>query len=80
MSTEIRVHLRPGAVRDLVRRDGLTNERVARDAGISRVYLQRLLSGDRNCSWELLLRLAAALRVEPTTIADIEAVAPQEVA
>ena len=65
------MELRVDAVKDLIRRDGLTNERVARDMLISRDHLQRLFRGDRECSWDLLLRLAAALRVLPTTIADV---------
>ena len=73
--SEVTVVLRAGAVRDLIRRDGDTIARVAERVGISRDYMHKLLAGDRPCSFGMLVRLAAALRVEPTTIADLSAVA-----
>lgn len=74
-----RVQLRGDAVRDLVNRDGLTQEQFARSAGMSRSYLHRLLEGERRCSWDQLIRLATALRVQPTTIAEITAESAAEV-
>lgn len=68
---DVRVELRPGVARDLLQRDGDTVAAWAERADISENYLYKLLAGERRCSWQLLCRLAAALRVQPTTIADI---------
>jgi len=68
---ELRVSLRVDAVKYLIRRERLTNERVAREMRIARDLLQRIFRGDRDCSWETPLRLAAVLRVAPTTIAQV---------
>lgn len=71
--TEVDVALRADAVRDLIRRDGSTIAATAGAMDISRDYLHKLLNGDRPCSFAMLVKLAAAMRVEPTTIADIRA-------
>jgi hypothetical protein len=70
---DLLIHLRASAVRDLLRRDGDTISAWAGRAGISEPYAFKLLSGERRCGWDLLIRLATALRVEPTTIADVSA-------
>lgn len=67
-----KVVLRSNAVRDLAKRDGVTISALAGQCGWSRDYLHKILNGTRPCSWTNLMSLAAALRVEPTTIADVE--------
>jgi HTH-type transcriptional regulator/antitoxin HipB len=49
------------AVRALRRRKGLTQQELARRAGLSRQWLAGLENGTANPSWEVVLRLAAAL-------------------
>lgn len=70
---DVRVAVRGGVVRDLLRRDGSDQAELARRLGISEPYLSRILDGGRPCSWQRLIDLAAALRVQPTTVADVYA-------
>jgi hypothetical protein len=68
----IQVNLREGSVRDVARLQGhATVAAIGRLIGKSESYTSRLLKGERPCSWPLLITLATALNVEPTTIAEI---------
>lgn len=68
-STTVTVH--GHVVRDLLRRDGDTISALAERMPVDRSWLHKLLSGDEACSWHQLLAMASALRVEPTTIAEV---------
>lgn len=69
-STTVTIH--GHVVRDLLRRDGDTISALAERMPVDRSWLHKLLNGEERCSWHQLLAMAAALRVEPTTIADVQ--------
>lgn len=54
------------AVRALRREKGLTQQELARRAGLSRQWLAGLENGTANPSWDVVLRLAAALDADVT--------------
>jgi hypothetical protein len=66
------VGLRAGAIRDFIRKtEHRTVKAWCAANAFNRDTLNKLMSGDRRCTWSTLLRLAALLEVEPESIADI---------
>jgi DNA-binding Xre family transcriptional regulator len=54
-----------GALLRRIAQQRLKQGQVAREAGISRAYLQLLITGEKNCSLFVFLELSRGLRIEP---------------
>ena len=58
-----------GAIRELRKKVGATQDDLAKDAGISRNMLSQIERGEGNPSWVTLRGIAAALGVPVSTLA-----------
>lgn len=58
-----------GAIRELRKKRGATQDELAKDAGISRNMLSQIERGEGNPSWVTLRGIAAALGVPVSTLA-----------
>lgn len=66
-----------GRVRALRQERGLSQERLAHEAGLHRTYISQVERGDRNVAVLNLLRLSRALQVDPARlVAGLEADPP----
>jgi transcriptional regulator with XRE-family HTH domain len=56
-------------VKELRREKGLTQDRLAKQAGITVTYIGRIERGERNLTWTALTRLCHGLGVQRSTLA-----------
>lgn len=52
-------------VREIREKKGITQERLAFEAGLNRAYIGYIERGERNPSTETLVKIAKALRISP---------------
>lgn len=66
-------------VKALRREKGLTQERLAKQAGITVTYVSRIENGQRNLTWSTLTRLCQGLGVPRSAlVAQLEVAEPPE--